>query len=343
MKTLKIAQIGFGTVGQGLLEIIQTKSKDLVETEGVEVRVVAISDFQKGSVADPDGIDIGRALEAVKDGGSLDSYEGGSHGWDALTTISECGADVMCEATFTDLETGEPAISHVKAALEKGMHVTTTNKGPVVLAAREMMDLARKNGVQFLFEGAVMSGTPTLSFAMKNLAGCTISKIEGILNGTTNYMLTEMEAGKDYDIALKQAQELGYAEAVPDADVEGFDAAGKVVILANLLLGAAIGPKDVDRTGITGLSIGQLEKAAKDGLRYKLIGSAEKTATGIAASVKPIALPLADPLAGVGGATNALTFHTDLLGPVTVVGAGAGRVETGFALLQDLLDIARSN
>lgn len=342
MKNLKLAMIGFGTVGQGLAEIILDKAEVLRKTEGVEFQVTAISDFKLGSVADPNGIDLKRALAAVKDGGSLDSYSGGTHGWDALTAINESGADIMLEATYTDLETGEPAITHVKQALNRGMHVATTNKGPVVLASNELIEMAKSKNLRFLFEGTVMSGTPTLSLAMKNLAGCEIRSIAGILNGTTNYMLTEMEGGLPYEAALKQAQELGYAEAIPDADVEGHDAMGKVIILSNLLLGGSLTTADVKCEGITKITPEQITEAAGQGKRYKLIGRAEKKNGGIEASVQPMALPLSDPLAGVGGATNALTFETDLLGPVTVVGAGAGRVETGFSLYADMIEIARS-
>ncbi len=342
MKNLNMAIIGFGTVGQGLAEIIIEKAEVLKETEGIAFNVTAISDFKLGSVADPNGLDLSRALAAVKEGGSLESYDGGTHGWDAMTTISECGADIMLEATYTDLETGEPAIAHVKQALNKGMHVATTNKGPVVLASNELIDMAKAKKLRFLFEGTVMSGTPTLSLAMKNLAGCEIRSIAGILNGTTNYMLTEMEGGLAYADALNQAQELGYAEAVPDADVEGHDAMGKVIILSNLLLGGSLTTADVQCEGITKITPEQIKEAAAQGKRYKLIGRAEKKNGGIEASVQPMALPLSDPLAGVGGATNALTFDTDLLGPVTVVGAGAGRVETGFSLYADMIDIARS-
>ena len=343
MKTWKIAMIGFGTVGQGLAEILLSKEKELKEKEGFAGSVVAISDFKLGSVCDPDGIDLKKALALVKDGKSLDDYPTGEKGMDALTTIEKCGADIMIELAYTDLETGEPATSHVKAAIAKGMHVATSNKGPVALFLPELLELARSKGVEFLFEGTVMSGTPTLSLFRRNLAGCAVRSVAGILNGTTNYMLTEMEKGIAYDDVLKTAQELGYAEAVPDADVKGWDALGKVVILSNYVLGANVKPGDIPCEGITGITPEMIKKAAAEGKRYKLIGRAEMKDGKLEASVAPVALPLSDPLAGVGGATNAVTFETDLMGPVTVVGAGAGRIETGFSILADLLEIHRSD
>ncbi len=343
MKEWKIALVGFGTVGQGLAEILLSKKKLLEEKEGFACSVVAISDFKKGSVALPSGIDLKKAIELVQGGGSLDDYPGGEHGWDAVTTIRRSGAEILVELSYTDIKSGEPATTHVREALGLGMHVATTNKGPVALFLPELLDVARSKKVRFLFEGTVMSGTPTLSFASKNLAGCEIRSVAGILNGTTNYMLTEMEKGMAYGDVLAKAQELGYAEAVPDADVKGWDALGKVVILSNYLLGGSVKPSDIPCEGITEITPEMIGAAKCEGKRYKLIGKAEKKGNEIVASVKPVALPLSDPLAGVGGATNAITFETDLLGSVTVVGPGAGRLETGFSVLSDLIEIHRSS
>ena len=267
---------------------------------------------------------------------------GEASGWDALATIEGSQADVVVEVTPTNLETGEPATSHVKAAIDRGLSVTTTNKGPVALRGKELVAAADTKGVRFLFEGTVMSGTPVMSYARRNLLGSTIESVQGIFNGTTNYILTEMESGSSYAAALAEAQKLGYAETIPDADVEGHDALAKVIILANMVLGADLTPADVPCKGITDITSEQVEEARGRGTRYKLIGRAVRTASGCEASVAPVALPLNDPLAGVSGATNAITFQTDCLGSVTVVGPGAGRGETGFALLSDLLEIAHS-
>jgi homoserine dehydrogenase len=223
----------------------------------------------------------------------------------------------------------------------------------VALAYRERSEMAAAQGVQFRFEGTVMSGTPTIRLARQALAGCEILEVKGILNGTTNYILTQMEAGQSYADALAEAQRLGYAEADPTADVEGWDAAGKAVILASVLLGGDLRVADVDRTGISGLTLADVEAAKAAGERWKLIarvwraddvgGDAKRVGSPrplIRASVQPTRLPLSHPLAGVSGAINACTFTTDLLGDVTLVGPGAGRMETGYAVLGDLLEIA---
>ena len=336
----KLAFIGFGVVGQGLAEILLEKKKELRNEYGFEYSIVAVSDFKKGSALLAEGLDVAKLLElAGKD--EISDYPGAETGLDALQTIEKSGADIIVEVSYTDIETGEPAYSHFKAALESGKHIVTTNKGPTALFFTELQELARSKKAHFRFEGTVLAGTPALNLAELCLAGNEIREIRGIMNGTTNFILTNMEQGKSYEAALKEAQELGYAEAKPDADVEGWDALAKVVILSKSVMGVDVDKKDVDRTGITGITLDDVKKAKADGKRWKLIGRVVKEGGGVKASVGPEMVDLTDPLASVGGATNALTFVTDLLGEVTIVGAGAGKVETGFSLLADLLQIHR--
>lgn len=338
----KIAFIGFGVVGQGLAEILVEKKALLKKDHAFEYSVVAISDMKYGSVYQPDGLDLVNILEMVKEGRSLDEYPQGEVGWDPVKTITESNADVIIEVTYTDMKTGGPALDHVREALKAGKHVVSTNKGPVAVCGKELVSLASKNGVLYLFEGAVLSGTPTINFARDTLAGCDIREIKGILNGTTNYILSLMEEGMEYEEALSKAQELGYAEADPTGDVEGIDAQGKVQILSNMVMGADISFEDIEREGITNITRKDVNDAIEDGMRWKLIGSASITDDGIVkAKVSPEKLPLSHPLSGVMGPTNALTFSTDLLGDVTVVGPGAGKKETGFSLLVDLLTLNR--
>ena len=256
---------------------------------------------------------------------------------DALTN-----SDTIVEVTFTDVKTGEPALTHIRTALNAGKNVVSTNKGPVVKQAIDLLKIAEKNKVHYGFEGVVLAGTPALNLAKYTLAGNKITGFKGIMNGTTNYILTRMEEGMSYENALKKAQELGYAEADPTGDVEGLDALGKVVILTNVVLGKTISWTDVERKGITEITKKDIDAAKAEGKRWKLIGSADIQSDGsVKARVWPEKLPLNDPLAGVGEAINALTFNTDELGPVTIVGPGAGRRETGFSLLIDLLNINR--
>jgi len=340
---MRLLFVGFGTVAQGLSELLIEKKKQLEEDYDFSWKVTGIVDMLKGSAHNPDGLDLEQIMAMAADGRSISDYPDGGCDWDAMEMISKAEADVMLEATYTDIKTGQPATDHIRAALERGMSVTTTNKGPLALFSNELAELAAVNGVDFLCEGTVMAGTPLLNLLRETLAGSEISEMQGILNGTTNYILTEMEGGMDYEAALEQAQELGYAEAVPDADVLGWDALAKVTILANTVFGASLAPDDTPCTGITEITPAQIEAAAADGKRYKLIGRVWRDGGEVRASVAPQLMDLDHPLAGVGGATNAMTITTDTLGEVTIVGPGAGRRETGFALLIDLITIAAGN
>jgi homoserine dehydrogenase len=332
----KIGLLGFGTVGQGISEILIDKKEYLKKKYGFRFDIVAVADFKFGNVYNPKGLDIALMLKQVKGG---KKFTKDVVNWDNKKIIQKSNTTVWCELTYTDLNTGGPAIGHVKEALKSGKHVVTSNKGPAALYFPEMKKLAEKKGVKFMIEGTVVAGTPVINLADGPLAGCEISKIRGILNGTTNYMLTEMEKGMTYDDVLKVAQEKGYAEADPTGDVEGFDARGKVTILANIVMGAGIKISDVACKGITGIKPKDIEAAKKQNKRWKLIGSVEKKGGKIIASVNPEMVELTHPLAGVMGAKNALTFTTDLLGDVTIVGPGAGKTETGFAILTDLIKI----
>ena len=338
---VRLGLIGFGNVGQGLAQILNESHAEYADTHGLDIKIVAIADALKGSVYDPAGLDAGLLLDKIARDGNLKGFPGEKPGWDALTMIRQSNADVIVEMSYTDLKTGQPATDHLTEALKLKKHVVTTNKGPVALHFAELQALAAANGVQIGVEGTVMSGTPALILARESLAPAHIRCIMGIFNGTTNYILTQMETGMSYADALAAAQKLGYAEADPTGDVEGFDAAGKVVILAQLLMNTHITMNEVDRSGITALTVKDINDAKAAGERWKLIGSLEFTAGKLAASVKLQRLPISHPLAGVSGATNAIHFSTDYLGEVTLIGPGAGRLPTGYAVLEDILAIYR--
>lgn len=336
----RLAFIGFGVVGQGLLEILVNKRDWLQSLYGFKWTLVAISDINKGSKYNPDGLDSQLCLNEVKSKGNINSIKAPYSDWEALKTIRESNADIIIEVSYTDIKTGQPGLKHVNAAIEKSKHVAMTNKGPMVVASAELGQKALEKNVLLRFEGTVMSGTPVLMLGNRSLKAAGIIGMRGILNGTTNYILTEMEKGASYGDVLKEAQELGYAEADPTGDVEGWDALGKVIILANTLMGTNLSVNDVERKGITDISPEDIKNAESERTRWKLIGEVSKDLSGnIKASVKPVKVPLTHPLAGISGPMNALTFQTELLGEVTVVGVGAGKTETGFAVLSDLLDI----
>lgn len=342
MRTFRVALIGFGNVGQGFAQILLEQDHELARQFQVDFKIVAVSDFLKGSIYNPDGFAPVDLLDTVKAGHSLETLPATTCGWDAEQTILNCNADAMIQLSYTDLKTGEPAVSHMRLALQRGMHAITTNKGPIALHYPELSELAKQHGVQIGMEGTVMSGTPTIRLATELLGAAGISKVQGILNGTTNHILSRMSNGISYAEALAEAQAQGYAEADPTGDVEGFDAAGKTVILANVLMNSPLRMQDVDRQGITDLTSADIAEAKTHGERWKLIATVEKTDDGVKASVRPTRLSIEHPLASVNGATNAITFSTTLLGDVTMIGPGAGKLPTGYAILGDLLAIIRT-
>ncbi|KQL50973.1 MULTISPECIES: homoserine dehydrogenase [Bacillaceae] len=338
---LKLALLGFGVVGQGLVEHLIQHGEKAKEEVGFHPVVVAISDFKKGSLYDPEGLDLELLLHTLETTGSLEDYpqsKGLIRDLDAIATIIESNADVVVEATYTNVKTGEPAITHCKTAFQHKKSVVMTNKGPIALALKELESLAKENNVFLGYEGTVMSGTPSLRLPKTTLIGNKITKISGILNGTTNYMITQMEKGFSYESALKEAQEKGYAEADPTSDVEGYDAMYKVVILANAVMGKDITVEQVEREGLNTLTREAILASKEKQSCWKMLGTVEERENGVVhASVKPVEIPLTHPLASIGGATNAITYSCNMSGDITLTGAGAGKRETGYALFIDLI------
>lgn len=341
----KLALIGFGVVGQGFLELLEKKEDILKEKYQLGFKVVAISDAKKGSVFSSQGIDYREALIWAKEGRNLNNFPGERNGLNALDTIEICDADILFEATWTEIKTAEPALTHIRKALEKGMHVVTTNKGPLARYGKELIKEAESRGLFLRYEGTVMSGTPLLNLIRECLAGCEIQEIRGILNGTTNFILTEMLEGQSYEQALRIAQEQGYAEAIPDADVLGWDALAKVCILANTIFGASL-PPDPEKLacrGITQITEEDIAKAKREGMTWKLIAKVWREENGeVQVRVWPEKIALSDPLALVTGARNGIVIKTDALGEISVTGFGAGRIPTGYAMLVDFIDIHKN-
>jgi len=332
---MRIILVGYGVVGKGVTTILARKYTEKVRDNGFSPKIVAIADID-GAVINPRGLSPEK-LEAIRQRGypiSTDP-EFGCKGMPALDVIESVEAEVVVEVTPVNIKNGEPAISHITRAFKTGKHVVTTNKGPLALAMPALTELAEYNNVYLRFSGTVGGGTPMLEFAKKCLAGDRILGIRGILNGTTNYILTEMSQQRvTFQEALANAQKLGYAEREPSMDIDGFDTACKVVILGNWILNKKITLKDVDRTGIRDVSLQALDEASKRGNTIKLIGSID----GDKASVKPTEIPKNNPLC-VSGVLNAITFSTEFAGEQTLIGKGAGGIETASAVLRDLLDI----
>ncbi len=329
--------MGWGVVGQSFAQILLRRETELVKSYGFRPRIVAIVD-KGGAATNPKGLDLEQMLSLKAEKGTVAANsKNGSPGMSALDVIESVEAEAMVEVTPTNIEDGEPTLSHIKTAFKTGKHVVTTNKGPLALALPALTELADYNNVYLRFSGTVGAGTPVLEFAKKCLMGDRIVSIRGILNGTTNYILSEMdEKHITFQEALKGAQKLGYAEADPTMDVDGIDAAAKLVIMANWIMDKKVTLKDVKIKGIRDVKSQALEDAAKRGSTIKLIGSIEESL-----KVEPTQISRHDPLC-VGGALNAVTFVSEFAGEQTIIGRGAGGLETASAILRDLIDIKQN-
>lgn len=339
--TYNIGLVGCGTVGAGLLSLLDEKRTFLRERHGFSFEVCLLSDYARGTICAPAGIPLAEAVRNLAEKGNIHDMPGARREPVPLPDLlREVPLHFLCEATPTNYETGEPSRGILTAALSAGVDAVTCSKGAVGLFLDELKALAKRNGAHLRFESSVLSGTPLINLARDAMAGCEIRRVEGIFNGTTNYILTRMEEGMGYAEALAEAQRLGYAETDPTGDVEGFDAAVKVCILAAELFGTPLRIADVDRTGISGVTGEAVRTANAADKRVKLVAGVERTANGVRGYVAPTPLPAGHPLAGVSGATNAACLTTDNLGDVTVIGPGAGARETAQGLLADMLEIA---
>jgi len=329
--------IGFGVVGQSFAQILIRREAELVKNYGFHPRVVAIVD-KGGAAINPKGLNLEKMLFLKGEKGTVaTSHEFGHLAMPALDVIESVEAEALVEATPTNIKDGEPGLSHIKTAFKTGKHVVTTNKGPLALALPALTELADYNKVYLRFSGTVGAGTPILELAKKCLLGDRIVSIRGILNGTTNYILTEMdEKHITFQQALENAQKLGYAEADPMMDIDGIDAACKLVIIANWIMNKKVTLKDVNVQGIRNITVQAIEEAAKKGCTIKLIGFINGNL-----KVKPTEISRHDPLS-VRGVLNAVTFVSEFAGEETIIGRGAGGMETASAILRDLLDIKQN-
>jgi homoserine dehydrogenase len=322
--TLRISIIGFGAVGQGVADVLMRTNHP--------VKVVAIAD-SSGAVVDESGVDLAAALKRKKDTGTVATTD-----MTAIDVIESTDHEIVVETTPTEMETGGVGLIHIRKAFEMGRHVVTSNKGPLVAKYSELRGLARKNNLHFRFEATVGGAMPIINLSEEALAGNRILAIEGVLNGTCNYILSRMDdEGVSYEQALGEAQELGIAEADPTADVDGIDTVAKIVILANSVFGMDVGYEDVDVTGIAKITPEAFKLAKDGGYTIRLIGEIRDGTLKVAPKMVPRNHPL-----NIGGTFNLASIRTELAGRITIGGIGAGSVETASAILSDVLWIERA-
>ncbi len=341
MKSVKIIVCGLGRVGREFIRLLADGADDLEKRYGLHFIICSAADIGGAAITESEaGLDAPQLLIHIRNGGAVENF--GRYGRPGLTgeqAIRQAHAGVLIETTPTNLTHGEPAKTHVLAAIEKHMEVVSANKGPFVLFYRELHESARKNNCGLHISAATAAALPTLDVGRVCLAGTRVLSIQGILNGTTNYILTEMgHKGTSYEAALKQAQEMGIAETNPDYDVLGKDTANKMILICNRVFNAYFGLSDITVQGITEVTQEVIAQAAGQGRVIKLIGSAEASGGKIHLEVAPKLLDKGHPLAGVNGSEKAITYVTDTMGTITVTGGKSSPVGAAAALLKDLIN-----
>jgi len=335
MSHYKLAFLGFGNVGRALARLLLRKRDELASQFNITYSVTGIATARHGTVIDPNGLDVEAILER-----GLESQAQAS--LSSIGFIRNCPADVLFENTPVNYQTGQPAVNHLRAALELGMHAITANKGPVVHAYRELTGLAEKVGRKFYFESAVMDGAPIFSLFRQALPAARLLSFRGILNSTTNLILSRMEGGESFDAAVAYAQSIGIAETDPSGDVDGWDAAVKVAALATVLMDYPLKPAQVNRQGIRGITPADIARARAEGKRWKLVCSARQIESGVEARVAPEMVAASSPLYRVEGTSSTVQFETDVLGLLSIVEEDPGPDTTAYGLLADFLNAVRN-
>ncbi|NWK06564.1 homoserine dehydrogenase [Marine Group I thaumarchaeote] len=329
---MRIILCGFGVVGQSFAKLLESRSEDLYARYGLKPRIVGVFD-RNGSAVDPSGLDSSKLIDVKKKYGSVNKYSDTENNISGTEIINNLEAEVLIETTESNYKDAEPGMTHIVDAMKRGMHVISVNKGPLALAFPSLMEIAEYNHVLFRFSGTVGGGTPILDFAKNSLRGERIVSFDGILNGTTNYILTNMANGMSFNDALDDAKQKGYVEADESLDLDGLDAAAKLVILANWIMGMKVTMPDIKRTGIRKIDNSDIKRAADKNCAIKLIASCDKELT-----VAPKEITSIDPLC-VSGTLNAISFTSEHSGTQTIIGRGAGGIETASSILRDLIDI----
>jgi homoserine dehydrogenase len=345
MPKYRLSFIGFGNVARALVRLLERKRSLLEDKYGITYSVTGIATGRHGFAVNPDGLDVNQALELVESGKSISPLSTFPVG-DPISVIQNSSADVMFENSPVNTQTGQPALDHIRLALELGQHAITANKGPVVHGYRELTALAKSKGKRFGFESTVLGGAPVFSVFREAFPLAALSSIRGIFNATTNIILSRMENGESYEDAVKYCQSVGVAETDPTNDVDGWDAAIKVAALVTVLMDTPFTPQQVNPTGIRGITPEMIAQAKAEGKRYKLVCSAEKIGDQIKASVGPELVDASSPLYGMMNSNTGVTFRTDTILDYSIVqserpGMSGGPVETAYGLFADFVNAVK--
>lgn len=341
MTHYKFTLLGFGSVGQAFAHLLMRKETNLKENYGITFSVTAIATGRSGNCINPDGIDLDKALELKESGESLDALSASPAPQDKIEFIQASGADVLFENSPVSYDDGQPALDYIRTALANGMHAITANKGPVVHGYQTLKQLADDNGVKFHFESTVMDGAPVFGITRETLPTAEITGFKGILNSTTNLILSKMEDGESFEDAVAYAQSIGIAETDPSGDVDGWDAAIKVCALATVVMNVPMIPAQVDRTGIRDITPEMIAEALETGKRWKLICSAKKEGDKVITKVAPEMVAPNTPFYTVDGTTSIVQFESDVLGKLSLIEEDPGPHTTAYGLLADFVNAVK--
>ncbi|MBM6819019.1 homoserine dehydrogenase [Clostridium saudiense] len=334
---MDIGLIGFGGVGQAFVKLLIEKKKYILKKYNLDLKVKYIVKSD-GGIYKANGIDLEEVIEFINKNKSIKEHISWKNDLSIDEIIKNNDIDTLVELTSTNIENGEPGLTHMKRALESGINVVTGNKGPIILKYKELKKIADKNSVKLKVGCTTGGALPSINGGLYDVAGSEIQAIEGILNGTTNYILSKMSMEEvSYEEALSQAQKDGIAEANPSLDVLGYDTASKMVILANVLMGANIKLKDIEVQGITEVKLETIEKARKENKKLKLIGKVQREDNMVKAYVRPIEIKEDHPLYFVDYKNKGVYFKTDILGDISIIGGASGTRNAAASILRDLV------
>ncbi|GCD09330.1 hypothetical protein [Clostridium tagluense] len=341
-KEINICLVGFGNAAQEFCRMLITKRLEVKESRGYDIKVTAIAGRSKGGIINARGIDLTKVLRDVENSGRFDSTAEDTVTMETLQIIRNCNANLLIELSSLSIHDGEPAITHIETAFDGGMHVITGNKGPIAFKYQKLRDNSKEKGLQFLYETTVMDGTPIFNFVKYALPGCKVLSFKGILNSTTNFVLEQMESGNSYEDAIKEAKRRGFAEADPTLDIDGWDAAAKTAALLNVLMDTNINPTEIDRKGISHITLEDIEKAKVENCKIKLICEGYIEDNKVKGRVHPVYINYKDTFSNIDATSSILAITTDLMGEVQIIEKNPEIQQTAYGIYSDLLTLIKT-
>jgi len=341
-KVINICLVGFGNAAREFCRMLITKSIELKESTGYDIKVTAIAGRSKGSIINAKGIDLEKVLSDVKSTGSFDSRAEDTVTMETLQVIRHCNANVLVELSTLSIYDGQPAITHIETAFDLGMHVITGNKGPIAFKYQKLKEKSKEKSLQFLYETTVMDGCPIFNLVKYTLPGCRVVSFKGILNSTTNFVLEQMESGNTYEDAIKEAKRRGFAEEDPSMDIEGWDAAAKTATLLNVLMDTDINPTEINRQGIEHITLEDIEKAKGEHCKIKLLCEGYIEDNKAKGRVHPVYINYSDTFSNIDATSSILALTTDLMGELQIIEKNPEIQQTAYGIYSDLLTLIKN-